>query len=173
MIFAKDQVNSQFFIKKKKMKCNLLICLSFFCFFFFIFNVDENKKWFARLKILVRYIYDLNDQTPITFIAHSMGGKMLLIFLQQMPQTWKDKYISKVITLNTPWGGSVQSIQAMSVGYTFGSTVLAVDSMMQVQRSSPSVIWLMPSEHFWKQNEVLVMTTKKNYTLANINEFFE
>lgn len=101
-----------------------------------------------------------------------MGGRMVLHFLQLMPPTWKSKYIHKVITLNTPWGGSMQSIEAVALGYSFGSSMLDAGKMRIVQRSSPSVMWLMPSEHFWKPNEVLVSTDEKNYTRSNLNEFF-
>lgn len=101
-----------------------------------------------------------------------MGGRMVLHFLQLMPPTWKAKYIRKVITMNTPWGGTVQSMEAVSLGYSFGSSVLDAGKMRIVQRSSPSVMWLMPSEHFWKPNEVLVSTDAKNYSRSNFEEFF-
>lgn len=134
---------------------------------------DENQEWFTQLDALVRAAYALNGNTPVTFVAHSMGGRMLLLFLQKMEQSYKDKYIRKAITMNTPWGGSVQSMEAITLGYSFGSTALSQDKMRFVQRSSPSVMYLMPSEYLWKPNEVLATTTTKNYTRANINEYFE
>lgn len=97
---------------------------------------------------------------------------MLLHFLQLQPDTWKAKYVRKMITMNTPWGGSVQSIEAIAMGYAFGSQVLDQMKMRTVQRSSPSVMWLMPSEHFWKPSEVFVTTSKKNYSRSNFNELF-
>lgn len=121
---------------------------------------------------MVRYVFALNNNTPITFVAHSMGGRMVLHFLHLMPPSWKSKYIRKVITLNTPWGGTVQSIEAVSLGYSFGSSLVDAAKMRIVQRSSPSVMWLMPSEHFWKPNEVLLSTDAKNYSRSNLNELF-
>lgn len=136
-------------------------------------TTDENKAWFHQLDALIRYVYALNEDTPVTFVAHSMGGRMLLHFLQQMPPDYKSKFVRKVITLNTPWGGSVQSVEAVSMGYSFGSSVLDALKMRTVQRSSPSVMWLMPSEHFWKPTEVFATTNQKNYSRSNLNEFFE
>ncbi|XP_031619100.1 group XV phospholipase A2-like isoform X2 [Contarinia nasturtii] len=133
---------------------------------------NENKDWFLRLKELVEYSYKMNDNIGVTFIAHSMGGRMLLHFLQQMPQEWKDQYVKQMITLSTPWGGSIQAIQAISVGYDFGANVIQNIKMKQVQETCPSVVWLMPSKHFWKQDEVMVTMNKKNYTLQNIDQFF-
>lgn len=102
-----------------------------------------------------------------------MGGKMILYFLQQMPQEWKDQYVKQVITLSVPWGGSVQSLQAISVGYDFGATLVENEKMKAVQETCPSVVWLMPSTSFWKPNEVLATINKKNYTLENIDQFFK
>lgn len=79
--------------------------------------LDENKDWFTRVKYLTENAYKNNDDVGVTFIAHSMGGRMLLHFLQQMSQEWKDKYVKQVITLSVPWGGSIQAIQAISVTY--------------------------------------------------------
>lgn len=124
------------------------------------------------MKSLTEYAYDLNNDISVTFIVHSMGGKMILYFLQQMPQEWKDKYVKQVITLSVPWGGSVQSLQAISVGYDFGATLVDNERMNAVQKTCPSVVWLMPSASFWKQNEVLATIDKKNYTLENIDQFF-
>lgn len=97
---------------------------------------------------------------------------MILYFLQQMTQEWKDQYVKQVITLSTPWGGSIQAIQAISVGYDFGATLIQNLKMKTVQETCPSVVWLMPTKYFWKPNEVLTTIKTKNYTLQNIDEFF-
>lgn len=90
-----------------------------------------------------------------------------------MPQSWKDQYVAQVITLSVPWGGSIQAIQAISVGYDFGATVIQNIKMQQVQKTCPSVVWLMPSDNFWKPYEVLARIGKNNYTLQNIDQFFK
>ncbi|XP_055309524.1 phospholipase A2 group XV-like [Sitodiplosis mosellana] len=96
---------------------------------------NENKDWFIRLKELTEFAYNINENIGITFICHSMGGRMILYFLQQMPQEWKDKYVKQVITLSTPWGGSIQAIQAISVGYDFGAELIQNNKMKQVQET--------------------------------------
>lgn len=45
--------------------------------------------------------------------------------------------------------------------------------MRAEQITSPSLAWLLPSKLFWKDSEVLVQTEKKNYTIANMEEFFK
>lgn len=132
---------------------------------------DENTEWFTRLSTLVKTAYEYSN-TSVTFIAHSMGGRMLLHFLQQQTTEWKDKYVNQIVTLSVPWGGSVQSLQAISVGYDFGSKLVRNNNMKKVQESCPSVVWMGPSDYFWKPTEILARTNKKNYTIKNIDEFY-
>lgn len=134
---------------------------------------DENQKWFRNLSVLVEAAFVMNNETRITFVAHSMGGRMLLHFLQQMPLSWKDKYVEKAITMSVPWGGAVQSLQAISIGYDFGSYLIQNEKMKEVQETCPSVAWLIPSKYFWKADEVIAKTNEKNYTVENIDEFFQ
>lgn len=146
-------------------KClHLLWILAFF--------PDENGAWFNALKPLVEMVYEQNSQTGVVFVAHSLGGKMLLEFLQRQSTEWKDKYVNEIITLSVPWGGSVQALQAISVGYDFGSSIIQNAKMKEVQETCPSVVWLGPSEYFWKSDEILAQTAAKNYTVSDIDEFY-
>lgn len=129
-------------------------------------------KWFSQLKYLIEYAFKLNNETKVTLLAHSMGAPMVLYFLQQQKQVWKDKYISRIITLNGAWGGTVQSIEAIAEGYNFGSNVVSQDEMRMVQRSSPSLHWLTPHPHLWTTDDVFMSSPHKNYTVQNYKEFF-
>lgn len=106
-------------------------------------------------------------------MAHSMGARMLLLFLHRQDQAWKDKYISKAITLNGAWGGTVQAVEALAEGYNFRSTMVSKAQMRQLQRGSPSLHWLLPHEKFWSPNEVFMSTHDKNYTVKDYEELFE
>lgn len=41
---------------------------------------------------------------------------MTLLFLQQQPEAWKTKFISKIISLAGAWAGSVKAIKVYAVG---------------------------------------------------------
>lgn len=140
----------------------------------FVFaSKDENEVWFRLLESLTQMAYEMNDNIGVTFIAHSMGGRMILQFLQKMPQSWKDQYVKQVITLSSPWGGSMVPMQAISFGYSFGMDfIIKRDKMKRALRTFPSLIWLMPSENAWNENEVLATVANRNYTLRNIDQFF-
>lgn len=115
----------------------------------------------------------MNDNVPVTFIAHSLGGRMLLYFLQQLPQSWKDKHVKRVLAFSVPWGGSTISVQALSVGYDLGIYLLPRHQMHELERTYTSVVWLLPSEYFWKSHEVIAVLNGKSYTIESISEFFK
>lgn len=124
------------------------------------------------MKALVEDTYERADQQPITLLVHSMGGPMSLLFLQQQPQTWKDKYIARIISLAGAWAGSAKAVKVFAIGDDLGSFALSGSVMRAEQITSPSLAWLLPSPHFWKDNEVLVSTATKQYTMKNLEEFF-
>lgn len=160
MIFEKHQVILHF------MHYNINGVYHFFCI------TDENKKWFLDMKVLVESVYIQNGNTPITIIVHSMGGPMTLVFLQQQSDAWKNKYISRIISLAGAWGGSVKAIKVFAIGDDLGSFALSGKILRAEQITSPSLAWLLPSPLFWKPDEVMVRTQSREYTLSQLEDFF-
>lgn len=132
---------------------------------------SENVKFFGNLKELVEETYAMNNNAPVTLLAHSMGGPMSLIFLQLQSQKWKDKYINSMITLAGVWGGSVKALKVFAIGDDLGALLLRQSVLRDEQITNPSLGWLLPSKLFWKENEVLVQSEFKNYTLANLKDY--
>lgn len=64
-------------------------------------------------------------------------------------------------------------ITIIFAGDDLGSYILRPSVMRAEQISQPSTAWLLPSPLFWKPDEVLVATDKKNYSLGNLQEFFQ
>lgn len=91
-------------------KCSIKLNLSILSL------LDENKQWFLDLKVLVEETFEANGKIPVTFIVHSMGAPMSLVFLQQQDNSWKSKYISKVISLAGAWAGSVKAVKVFAIG---------------------------------------------------------
>lgn len=69
-----------------------------------------------KLKILTEETYQQNNNTPIVFIVHSMGGCMTLKFLRAQTQEWKDKYVRAMVSLAGAWGGAVKALKVFAVG---------------------------------------------------------
>ncbi|XP_015509870.2 phospholipase A2 group XV [Neodiprion lecontei] len=132
---------------------------------------NENQDFFLKLKTLVEETYIMNNNQPVTLLAHSMGCPMTLLFLQQQSQKWKNKYIESMITLAGVWGGSVKAVKVFAIGDNLGTYFLRESVLREEQITNPSLGWLLPSKLFWKETEVLVQTATKNYTLADLQQY--
>lgn len=132
----------------------------------------ESEEFFAKLKNLVEETYAINNNTPVTLLAHSMGGPMTLIMLQRQSQKWKAKYINSFITLSAVWAGSVKAIKVFAIGDDLGTYFLRESILRNEQITSPSLGWLLPSKLFWKETEILIQSDLKNYTLNNLQQYF-
>ncbi|KAG7201541.1 hypothetical protein KM043_004292 [Ampulex compressa] len=132
---------------------------------------SENEEFFVKLKVLVEETYLMNNNTPVTLIAHSMGGPMSLIFLQRQSLKWKQKYINTLITLAGVWGGSVKALKVFAIGDDLGAYLLRESTLKDEQITSPSLGWLLPSRLFWKDTEILVQSESKNYTLSDLQQY--
>lgn len=60
--------------------------------------------------------YESNEKTPVTFITHSMGSPMTLVFLQQQTLEWKRKYVERQISLAGAWAGSMKAVKVFAMG---------------------------------------------------------
>lgn len=60
--------------------------------------------------------YETNNRSAVTLIVHSMGGSMALHFLRGQPQSWKDTFVRRLISLSTPWGGAVKALKVFAMG---------------------------------------------------------
>lgn len=69
------------------------------------------------MKTLVEETYEMNGKIPVTFIVHSMGAPMTLVFLQQQDKSWKSKYVSRIISLAGAWAGSVKAVKVYAIGF--------------------------------------------------------
>ncbi|XP_043670003.1 phospholipase A2 group XV-like isoform X2 [Vespula pensylvanica] len=75
--------------------------------------------------------------------------------------------------------GYIRNISLRGAPYDFrkgpsddlGAYLLRESILKDEQITSPSLGWLLPSKLFWKENEVLVETENKNYTLTNLQDF--
>ncbi|CAH2989007.1 unnamed protein product [Chilo suppressalis] len=133
---------------------------------------NENVDFFTKLKSLVEETYNINNKSSVSLLVHSMGGSMALHFLQMQTQAWKNQYIKRLISLSTPWGGSVKALKVFAIGDDLGSLVLRESIMRTQQITCPSLAWLLPSPLFWKPSEVLVQTDKFNYTINDFQKLF-
>ena len=61
----------------------------------------------------------------------------------------------------------------MASGDNIDVVVVKPLTVRPYQRSASSTAWLMPSEAFWSDDEILVSQPKQNYTVKDYKKFFE
>lgn len=137
---------------------------------------NELHEYFEQLKVLIETTYRYNAHTRIITVGHSMGNPMMLYFFNKIvDQEWKDKYIESHVSLAAPWGGSMQIVRLFASGYNMNyyRVILPPSKLRGMQRSFTSSAFLFPSNGVWNSTEVLASTVEKNYTVANVQEFFQ
>ena len=147
------------------------------------YNPSElhRRGYYQNLTSLIESSYLLNDNTPVTLITHSMGGPIILDYLQKsnektygIDDNWKSKYLHAYVPLSSPFGGALSSLEGMISGDNFGLP-LPADYFRNIQANCPSGLYLLPrlKPGLWNSQEVLVSTPSKNYTAGTLKDAFE
>jgi lysophospholipase-3 len=90
----------------------------------------------------------------------------------KVDQAWKDKFIYKFVSLSGVWGGAVKTLRLMASGDNIDILVVTPIRVRPYQRSATSTTFLMPSDTFWNEDEVLVSRPSRNYTVKDYKDFF-
>ncbi|KAJ1373367.1 hypothetical protein KIN20_035744 [Parelaphostrongylus tenuis] len=136
---------------------------------------NELYLYFDLLKTTIETTYRYNGHMKVITLGHSMGNPIMLYFFNHIvDQAWKDKYIESHISLAAPWGGSMQIVRLFASGYNMNyyRILLPPSKLRGMQRSFTSSAFLFPSTAVWNNTDILASTIYKNYTLANVEEFF-
>ncbi|KAK6043855.1 Lecithin:cholesterol acyltransferase [Cooperia oncophora] len=136
---------------------------------------NELHIYFDLLKVTIETTYRYNDNQKVVILGHSMGNPLMLYFYNHfVDQAWKDKFIESHISLAGAWGGAMQLIRLFASGYNmdYFRVFLPPSRLRGMQRSFTSSAFLFPSKAVWNDTDVLASTFEKNYTMADVQEFF-
>lgn len=133
---------------------------------------DVALKYMKDLKKLIEKAHDANDNERVVLFAHSMGGLWSLYFLNQQTVEWRDRYISHFVSVATPWGGAVEQMMTFASGNPEGVPFVNSLVVREEQRRSESNLWLLPVSRVFGLRP-LVTSLSRNYTAADMKEFFE
>ncbi|CAK8678191.1 unnamed protein product [Clavelina lepadiformis] len=103
-----------------------------------------------------------------------MGGIFATWFLNLQSQEWKDRYIDSFIALSTPWGGSTDTLQAVTSGYTFGISFISPLVVRPEQRTIETNYLMLPNARVWSANKHFVLSDERSYTASrtDMNDMF-
>lgn len=121
---------------------------------------------------LVEETYRNANDTRVVIVCHSMGCSLMLHYLSQQKQSWKDKYLKSMVTLAAPWGGAVKAMKAFASGDNIGVIVIPQLKIRQDERTYPSMAFLLPRPSFWPENETIIRQGDKNYSTGDYKDFF-
>lgn len=134
----------------------------------FMFTYDwrkDNKKSALQLKEFVELIllkYNTHskgsDASKVTLIGHSMGGLVIKWYVKKILGAKASSKIDKIITVATPYGGSLKSVEAILPGARNFFGVETKKAMRSAARTFPGLFQLLPS---WS-NAVIDKATGKN-----------
>ncbi|WKX88228.1 hypothetical protein Q1695_008118 [Nippostrongylus brasiliensis] len=136
---------------------------------------NELYEYLIILKTTIESTYRYNGNSPVITVGHSMGNPLMLYFFSHVvDQEWKDKYIKSHISLAAPWGGAMQIVRLFASGYNMNyyRVILPPSKLRGMLRSFTSSAFLFPSTAVWNETDILAYTDEKNYTVANVQEFF-
>uniref|UniRef100_A0A0N5A8Y2 Group XV phospholipase A2 n=1 Tax=Syphacia muris TaxID=451379 RepID=A0A0N5A8Y2_9BILA len=136
---------------------------------------NEHMEYFDKLKATIEELYRNNGNKRVVVIGHSMGNPFMLYFYHKhVTQIWKDKFIEAHVSIAGAWGGAMQIIRLFASGYNMNHyrIILPPSRLREMQRSFTSSAFLFPSYNVWNNTEIIGRTIAKNYTLQNVQEFF-
>jgi hypothetical protein len=88
---------------------------------------SDTLEFFKKLRVLTEDVYDRTGGKRVTYITHSLGGVVTKMFLggdgsDDLTKTWgvsaawRAKYVDTFLPVGAPFGGAVESIQAVVSG---------------------------------------------------------
>jgi len=124
-------------------------------------NKESRESLYRDLQKAIEYETKKENKKSI-LIAHSLGGLVLHDFLSRQNITWKRSYIDKIITINTPYLGSIQALAMVNGKKRLNIPVLEkIDYLSNLS----AFLWLIPNPHF---NKDTVLDYDTNTTIASI-----
>ncbi|ETW62558.1 hypothetical protein PFMC_01573 [Plasmodium falciparum CAMP/Malaysia] len=131
-----------------------------------------SQQNYKILKEHIEYIYEKRNGTKVNLIGHSLGGLYLNFFLSRVvSKKWKQKHLSKIIFISTPFKGSVKTIRALIQSrkdfISFRITKLIKlsipESMMKALGNSlGSLFDILPYREYYKRDQVVILINMSN-----------
>ena len=122
------------------------------------FRIIGNKNYRTLLnKKLKESIEEKKEK--VVLISHSFGGIFLHQFLLEQTIEWKNKYIDKFITINSPYGGSVHCLNLILKNVIEKPILNNID---YIENLSP-FLWLIPNPYIEERELLFENDTMKVY----------
>lgn len=139
-----------------------------------ILNKDVMAKWIRDTKKLIQYAYTRSGDKKVALLGHSVGCLVTHYFLHQQTNEWKNKYISKFISVAGPYGG-IPKVLRVILGTSLSNIStgsIAVDHLIEAGSTVSALYLLLPKEDLFGSMEILKIGDKV-YRPRNYEELFD
>lgn len=161
--------------------------------------VSNPDNYANRTMSLVEELFERTGQ-KVVWVSHSMGGLWSHYILSNAPQAWKDKYVDSWVPIAPAYGGTACLLRLFASGDATSVPLVSDKTLRDEQRryahlvpttggphtphiklslticvncvSYESNFWLLPNSELINDDEVLVSTPSKNYTVHDYPGFF-
>lgn len=129
-------------------------------------------QYLRDLRALIESSAAANDDRPVILLAHSLGGLFALHLLDRSSISWRRQFVKHLLTLSTPWAGTVQEMLTFASGYTLDIPFVNPLIIREEQRSSESNLWLLPARRVFGEMP-LVFTNNRSYSTNDMAAFLK
>lgn len=92
--------------------------------------------------LLLKHYRGARDEIKVDLVGHSMGG---LLILEYLSKTGVSSRVGKVVTIGTPFLGSIEAIVKITTGMSLLSGDIPKEREREAARATPAVYQLFPS----------------------------
>ena len=131
-------------------------------------NKDYLESYYEHFKKCIENKVNENNK-KCSIVAHSLGGLIMHDYLlNYCSSKWKDTYINNLVTINTPYGGSIYAVNTLhekKIKYPYTNR----DIKFSFARYVSGILWVLPNKHYLS-DKMLYRDFNKNYTFSDIQD---
>ncbi len=123
----------------------------------------NSPSHFDRLDSLINLALQNNGAKKVVLLAHSMGGVIANSYLLSRPQSASK--VAALITMGTPYWGSVKPFYGLVDGYDFGNSTVANATMKILAHDFPAAYFLLPRLPFIYDADKKPLSLDESYSI--------
>jgi len=108
----------------------------------------QGDEWKNNLTKRIEQIVNKKGEKAV-LIGHSLGGIIIQDYLESMSKEWVKNYIAEVISISTPWGGSIKAVKSLLSGLNaIENIIIPNDYFLDIVRTFETPYSLIPNGNY-------------------------